>query len=573
MDAANLLKPLLARGALRCIGATTLNEYRKHIEKDAAFERRFQQVFVGEPSVVDTVAILRGLKDTYEAHHGVELMDAALVGAAQLSDRYISHRFLPDKAIDLIDEACANVRVQLDSQPEVIDQLERQILQLQVEKLAMSKEKDEISKKRLKEVERELADLNEKLLPLKAQLEAERASTHETQRLKEKLHQLQAKAEAAERRNDFAIVADLRYGAIPEVEKQIKQSEAAAKVQKESCLVSKLVGPEQIAEVVARWTGIPVTRLNDSERQRVLNLPSALTKRVVGQNAAITAVSEAILRSRSGLSASHKPCGTFLFLGPTGVGKTELAKALAENLFDSERHVVRIDMSEFMEEHSVARLIGAPPGYIGHDEGGQLTESVRRRPYSVILLDEIEKAHRNIWNVFLQVLDEGHLTDGKGVKVDFSNTIIILTSNIGAQYLLANPSSLEAQKQVTDELSRHFRPEFLNRLDDIIFFQPLSEEKLEEIVQIQVATAAARLQEKGMQLQVTPGACNTIIKEAYNPSMGARPLRRYLEKTVMTPISRRLVSGELSSGDIIRVVTPTSAARLRNQRNNSGQSI
>jgi len=558
MDAANLLKPMLARGELRCIGATTLDEYKKHVEKDPAFERRFQQVYVGQPSVLDTVSILRGLKETYEAHHGVHLVDAALISAAQLADRYITHRFLPDKAIDLVDEACASVRVQLDSQPEVIDQLERKRMQLEVEQHALMKEKDQASKDRLKEAQKELANVQEQLAPLKARLEAERSRSNEVRDLKSKLEGLKTKADVAERRGDFGLAADLRYGAIPDVEKAIARKEVEIEEEKgrSDRMVSETVGPEQIAEVVARWTGIPVTRLNETEKQRLLGLEVALASRVVGQAEAVKAVAEAVLRSRSGLANPHKPTGSFLFLGPTGVGKTELAKALAEQLFDSDRAIVRLDMSEYMEQHAVARLVGAPPGYVGYDEGGQLTEAVRRRPYAVVLLDEVEKAHPRVWNIFLQVLDEGRLTDGKGKTVDFSNTVVILTSNLGAEHLLdhkGGPLAPDSVRAVMDTVRGHFRPEFLNRLDEIVVFSPLGQDNLKKVVQLQALELGRRLSERAIKLNVTDDACAKVLEESYNPLYGARPLRRYLEKVIITPLSRRILSGQLPDHSKVRV--------------------
>eukprot|EP00668_Euglena_longa_P002968 GGOE01003465.1.p1 GENE.GGOE01003465.1~~GGOE01003465.1.p1 ORF type:complete len:907 (-),score=152.93 GGOE01003465.1:259-2955(-) len=559
MDAANLLKPMLARGELRCIGATTLDEYKKHVEKDPAFERRFQQVYVGQPSVLDTISILRGLKETYEAHHGVHVLDAALISAAQLADRYISHRFLPDKAIDLVDEACASVRVQLDSQPEVIDNLERRRMQFEVEQHALLKEKDKASQERLKEVQKELANIHEELAPLKARLEAERGRSNEIRDLKTKLDNLKMKAEMAERRGDYGLAADLRYGAIPDVEKAISKKEVEVEEEKSSTdrMVSETVGPEQIAEVVARWTGVPVARLSESEKQRLLNLESTLACRVVGQQEAVVAVADAVLRSRSGLANANKPTGSFLFLGPTGVGKTELAKALAEQLFDSDHNIVRIDMSEYMEQHAVARLIGAPPGYIGYDEGGQLTEAVRRRPYSVVLLDEVEKAHPRVWNVFLQVLDEGRLTDGRGKTVDFSNTVVILTSNLGAEHLLnlnGGPLTPASIQSVMETVKSHFRPEFLNRLDEIVVFHPLGQENLKKVVQMQTLELGKRLTEKDIHMVVTDDACSQVLTDSYNPLYGARPIRRYLEKNIITPLSRRILAGQLPDHSKVKVL-------------------
>jgi ATP-dependent Clp protease ATP-binding subunit ClpB len=544
MDAANLLKPMLARGELRCIGATTVNEYRKHVEKDAAFERRFQQVLVKEPTVEDTVSILRGLKKKYETHHGVVIADAALVSAAQLSSRYITNRFLPDKAIDLIDEACANTRVQLDSQPEAIDQLERRKLRLEVEAMSLDKEKDkdEMTSQRLERVKNELSAVNEQLSALKAQYESERGSIDEINRLKRKIEDLKQNIEAAERRRDLARVADLRYGALPEtetalkklIEKQRLEDASKAGEKKEGKrLLSEQVGPEEIAEVVARWTGIPVTRLNQTEKQRLLKLGDHLHRRVVGQEEAVDSIAEAVLRARAGLARPHQPLGSFLFLGPTGVGKTELAKALCEELFDTEKNMVRIDMSEYMEQHAVARLIGSPPGYVGHEEGGQLTEAIRRNPYSVVLFDEVEKAHRQVWNVLLQLLDDGRLTDGQGHVVDFSNVVVIMTSNLGAQYLLEDITKLKdgekidqaTRAKVMSAVKGHFAPEFLNRLDDIIIFNPLSKGELRKIIRIQLQTLADRLKEQNIQLALDDNGIDVILEHAYNPVYGARPIR------------------------------------------------
>ncbi|PRP88370.1 AAA ATPase domain-containing protein [Planoprotostelium fungivorum] len=565
MDAANLLKPMLARGELRCIGATTLEEYKKYVEKDAAFERRFQQVYVSEPTVPDTISILRGLKERYETHHGVRISDAALVIAAQLAHRYITNRFLPDKAIDLVDEACANTRVQLNSQPEAIDHLERRQLQLEIEATAMAKEDDVNSKQRLEKINQELARIKDELQPLKLRYEDERQRNEELRNLSKKLEDLKLKIEQAERRADKALVADLRFYAVPEVEKQIKK----LRTEKKSAindLVSDTVGQEQIAEVVARWTGIPVTKLSQTEKERLLNLASELHARVVGQDEAVDSVADAVLRSRAGLARENQPSGSFLFLGPTGVGKTELAKALAYELFDDEKHIVRIDMSEYSEQHSVARLIGAPPGYVGYDEGGQLTEAVRRRPYSVILFDEVEKAHPQIFNILLQVLDDGRLTDGKGRTVDFTNVVIILTSNLGSEHLLADikvDSSTvpEATKdKVMNTVKRHFRPEFLNRLDDIVIFSPLVRDQLKEIVRIQMKSLVKRLEDRNITVDLQDSAAALILKQSYDPLYGARPMRRYLEKHLVTELSRLIIGGKLKERD--RVIITTSEDKL-----------
>lgn len=591
MDAANLLKPMLARGELRCIGATTTAEYRKYVEKDPAFERRFQPVQIGEPSVAATVSILRGLKDKYEAHHGIRIMDSALVLAAQLADRYITNRFLPDKAIDLVDEACANVRVQLDSQPEQIDALERQLLQLEIEATAMEAEKgNPASAQRLEEVRAEMARLEDELAPLKMQYEKERSRVDEQRNLQNKIAETQQKIIKATNSGDLARAADLKYGALPELEQQLREvtsrieAERTAMMSGEeqpNTLLSEIVTPEKIAEITSRWTGIPVTKLTGSERAKLLELGSILRQRVVGQDEAVDAVAEAVLRSRAGMGRLNQPTGSFLFLGPTGVGKTELAKALAAELFDSEKHMVRIDMSEYMEQHSVARLIGAPPGYVGHEEGGQLTEAIRRKPYSVILLDEVEKAHPAIFNVLLQVLDDGRLTDGQGKTVDFSNTVVIMTSNLGSQFL--SPDAVRAstedslasdpdgrrvrqklmdvrgslpepvKENVMNVVRGHFRPEFLNRLDDIIIFNPLGMDALREVVRLQARVLGERLSDKNIDLIMDDSAIDFILRESYTPEYGARPIRRYLEKTVTNELSRALVASELQNNSYVYV--------------------
>ncbi|KAL2482377.1 Chaperone protein ClpB1 [Forsythia ovata] len=552
MDAANLFKPMLARGQLRCIGATTLEEYRKYVEKDAAFERRFQQVYVAEPSVVDTISILRGLKEKYEGHHGVKIQDRALVVAAQLSSRYITGRHLPDKAIDLVDEACANVRVQLDSQPEEIDNLERKRIQLEIELHALEKEKDKASKARLVDVRKELDDLRDKLQPLMMKYRKEKERIDELRRLKQKRDELLYALQEAERRYDLARAADLKYGAIEEVETAIARLESGAS---EDGMLTETVGPEQIAEVVSRWTGIPVTRLGQNEKERLIGLTDRLHQRVVGQNQAVAAVAEAVLRSRAGLGRPQQPTGSFLFLGPTGVGKTELAKALAEQLFDDDNLMIRIDMSEYMEQHSVARLIGAPPGYVGHEEGGQLTEAVRRRPYSVILFDEVEKAHPTVFNTLLQVLDDGRLTDGQGRTVDFTNTVIIMTSNLGAEYLLRGlmgKCTMEsAREMVMQEVRKHFKPELLNRLDEIVVFDPLSHDQLRKVCRLQLKDVASRLAERGIALGVTEAAVDVILAESYDPVYGARPIRRWLEKRVVTELSKMLVKEEIDENSTV----------------------
>jgi ATP-dependent Clp protease ATP-binding subunit ClpB len=564
MDAANLLKPLLARGQLRCIGATTLTEYRQYVEKDPAFERRFQQVYVGEPSVEDTVSILRGIKEKYEIHHGVRVTDGALVAAAKLSARYISQRKLPDKAIDLVDEACANQRVQLDSQPEAIDQLERHKLQLEVEETALKKESDDASKRRLEKVAEELANIREELARLKARYQMEKSGVDELQSLKKEIEATKTAIAECERRYNLPRAAELKYTILPDLEKRLQQASLSRSDSGESePMLSEVVGPEQIAEVVSRWTGIPVSRLARGEKERLLDLATELHRRVVGQDEAVDAVAEAVLRSRAGLSREGKPMGSFLFLGPTGVGKTELAKALAESLFDSDKHMVRIDMSEYMEKHAVSRLIGAPPGYIGHDEGGQLTEAVRRRPYTVVLFDEVEKAHPDVWNILLQVLDDGRLTDSQGRTVDFSNVVIILTSNLGAEHLLKGFKDSDmstsgalptyVREKVMAEVRRNFRPEFVNRLDDIVIFSPLTQSHLRNIVQIHLRSFEKRLADKDISLTLTDLACDFVLLKAYDPSFGARPIARFIEKVIGTEISRLIISERLPDQSMVTV--------------------
>eukprot|EP00262_Sarcandra_glabra_P016342 TRINITY_DN529_c0_g1_i1.p1 TRINITY_DN529_c0_g1~~TRINITY_DN529_c0_g1_i1.p1 ORF type:complete len:915 (-),score=221.58 TRINITY_DN529_c0_g1_i1:123-2867(-) len=565
MDAANLLKPMLARGQLRCIGATTLEEYRKYVEKDAAFERRFQQVYVAEPSVADTVSILRGLKERYEGHHGVRIQDRALVVAAQLSSRYITGRHLPDKAIDLVDEACANVRVQLDSQPEEIDNLERKRIQLEVELHALEKEKDKASKARLVEVRKELDDLRDTLQPLMMKYRKEKERVDEIRRLKQRREELLFSLQEAERRMDLARVADIKYGALQEIDTAINKLEGNTDTD-ENLMLTETVGPDQIAEVVSRWTGIPVTRLGQNDKERLIGLGDRLHKRVVGQDQAVNAVAEAVLRSRAGLGRPQQPTGSFLFLGPTGVGKTELAKALAEQLFDDENLLIRIDMSEYMEQHSVSRLIGAPPGYVGHEEGGQLTEAVRRRPYSVVLFDEVEKAHIAVFNTLLQVLDDGRLTDGQGRTVDFTNTVIIMTSNLGAEDLLAGllgKSSMQtARDRVMQEVRRHFRPELLNRLDEIVVFDPLSHEQLRKVARLQMKDVAGRLAERGIAIAVSDAALDIVLAEAYDPVYGARPIRRWLEKKVVTQLSKMLIREEIDENSTVYIDAATGKKEL-----------
>jgi ATP-dependent Clp protease ATP-binding subunit ClpB len=559
MDAANLLKPMLARGELRMIGATTIDEYRKHIEKDAAFERRFQQVAVNEPSVPDTISMLRGLQDRYEAHHGVHITDAALVAAAQLSNRYISHRFNPDKSIDLIDEAAARKRTILDSRPEKIDQLERQILQLEIEATALGREKDKDSKRRQTDIQKEVSNLKEELSPLMSKWQAERGRAEELKEVKERLTVLEAKANAAERSGDYEKAADLKYGAIPDLKahlKRMEKEEAERKLEMND--VGDSVTPDDIAEVISRWTGIPVTRLNQSEKDRLLKLENRLQERVIGQEQAIKQVTDCILRSKAGLSRPSQPTGSFLFLGSTGVGKTELAKSLFSELYDGdERHLVRIDMSEYTEAHSVARLIGAPPGYIGHDEGGQLTEAVRRRPYTVVLFDEIEKAHPRVLTLLLQVLDEGRLTDSKGRTVDFTNTVVILTSNVGARHLkdITEDNGLRdaAHAKVLAEVTSLFPPEFLNRLSALIIFNSLGESQLQKIVRKAMTSVSKRLASRGVRVVLESSGVKSILEASYDPQYGARPVERYLESTIVTTLSKMLISGEISSGSSVYI--------------------
>ncbi|KAJ8752714.1 hypothetical protein K2173_007024 [Erythroxylum novogranatense] len=563
MDAANLFKPMLARGQLRCIGATTLEEYRKYVEKDAAFERRFQQVYVAEPSVTDTINVLRGLKEKYEGHHGVTIQDRALVVAAQLSSRYITGRHLPDKAIDLVDEACANVRVQLDSQPEEIDNLERKKIQLEVERHALEKEKDKASKARLAEVVKELDDLRDRLQHLTMKYKKEKGRIDEIRRLKQKREEILYSTQEAERRYDLARAADLKYGALEEVDAAIARLEGSVE---ENLMLTETVGPEHIAEVVSRWTGIPVTRLGQNDKERLIGLADRLQQRVVGQYQAVEVVAEAVLRSRAGLGRPQQPTGSFLFLGPTGVGKTELAKALAKQLFDDENQMVRIDMSEYMEQHSVARLIGAPPGYVGHEEGGQLTEAVRRRPYSVVLFDEVEKAHPSVFNALLQVLDNGRLTDGQGRTVDFRNTVIIMTSNLGAEHLLTGLTGKctmkVARDRVMQEVRKQFRPELLNRLDEIVIFDPLSRDQLRKVARLQMKDVASRLAERGVALAVTDAALDFILAESYDPVYGARPIRRWLEKKVVTELSKMLVREEIDENSTVYIHAEPSGQSL-----------
>ncbi|WP_128516039.1 ATP-dependent chaperone ClpB [Tabrizicola thermarum] len=552
MDAANLIKPALARGELHCIGATTLDEYRKHVEKDAALARRFQPVFVNEPTVEDTISILRGIKEKYELHHGVKISDSALVAAATLSHRYITDRFLPDKAIDLVDEAASRLRMEVDSKPEELDALDRQILQLQIEAEALKKEDDAASRDRLEKLEKELADLQQKSAEMTAKWQAERDSLEAARSLKEQLDHARAELDQAKREGNFARAGELQYGRIPELEKKLAEAEA----REGEALVAEAVRPEQIAEVVERWTGIPTSKMLEGEKEKLLKMEEELGKRVVGQRAAVEAVSRAVRRSRAGLSDENRPLGSFLFLGPTGVGKTELTKALAEYLFDDDSAMVRIDMSEFMEKHSVARLIGAPPGYVGYDEGGVLTEAVRRRPYQVVLFDEVEKAHPDVFNVLLQVLDDGRLTDGQGRTVDFKQTLIILTSNLGARALSELPEGADAsaaKAEVMEAVRAHFRPEFLNRLDEMIIFDRLNRADMAGIVEIQLKRLEQRLAARKIKLDLDADAKAWLADEGYDPVFGARPLKRVIQRQLQDPLSEMLLAGEVLDGTTIRV--------------------
>ncbi|MCI8781176.1 MAG: ATP-dependent chaperone ClpB [Lachnospiraceae bacterium] len=555
MDAGNMLKPMLARGELHCIGATTLDEYRMYIEKDPALERRFQPVMVNEPTVEDTVSILRGLKDRYEVYHGVKITDASLVAAATLSDRYISDRFLPDKAIDLVDEACAMIKTELDSMPAELDEIRRKIMQMEIEEAALKKETDHLSQGRLENLQRELAEHRDIFNAQKAKWDSEKASVDQVNRVKEQIDELHTQMEAAKRDYNLNKLAELQYGRLPELQKQLEIVEAKAK-EEDRTLVQESVTDDEIAKIISRWTGIPVAKLSEGEREKTLHLEEELHKRVIGQEEGVTLVSEAILRSKAGIKDPTKPIGSFLFLGPTGVGKTELAKTLAASLFDDENNMVRIDMSEYMEKYSVARLIGAPPGYVGYEEGGQLTEAVRRKPYSVILFDEIEKAHPDVFNVLLQVLDDGRITDSQGRTVDFKNTVIILTSNIGSTYLLegvdANGEISEgAREETMADLRAGFRPEFLNRLDEIIFFKPLTKENISGIISILMQELNGRLEGRELSVELTPAAVGFIAEEAYEPAFGARPLKRYLQKNVETLLAKRILEGNISPGETL----------------------
>lgn len=558
MDAGNLLKPMLARGELHCIGATTLDEYRKYIEKDAALERRFQPVMADEPSVEDTITILRGLKERYEVFHGVSIADSALISAATLSHRYISDRFLPDKAIDLVDEACAMIRTEIDSMPTELDEISRKIMQLEIEEAALRKESDKLSAERLEHTRKELAELREDFNAMKARWENEKESIQSVQRLKEEIGSINAQIEAAERAYDLEKLAELKYGKLPQAINELEKAEKESSDSKKNTLLRDRVTEDEIAKIIARWTGIPMTKLLEGEREKILHLDEILHRRIIGQDQAVEKVCEAIIRSRAGISDPGRPTGSFLFLGPTGVGKTELAKALAENLFDDEQNMVRIDMSEYMEKYSVSRLVGAPPGYVGYEEGGQLTEAVRRKPYSVILFDEIEKAHSDVFNILLQVLDDGRITDSQGRTVDFKNTIIIMTSNLGSEYLLSGIDSEgniteEAQNHVTSLLKSSFRPEFLNRLDEIVFYKPLTRQETVKIVDLLIAKIQERLSDQQLTLIVTESARKFIADNGYDPVYGARPLKRFIQSRLETLVARRIIEGNISSDGVITV--------------------
>jgi ATP-dependent Clp protease ATP-binding subunit ClpB len=559
MDAGNMLKPMLARGELHCIGATTLDEYRKHVEKDAALERRFQPVLVNEPSVEDTISILRGLRERYELHHHVRIQDAALVAAAQLSHRYITDRFLPDKAIDLMDEAAAKLRTEMESMPEELESLERRLLQLEIEREALKKEKDQSSKDRLASLEKQIAEVRHERDTLKARWNAEKGSLGDVQKLREAIEIARNEMESARRQSDLGRVAEYQYGKLPGLEKQLRELEARTQSARHGPrLLQEEVTADEVAEVVARWTGIPVSRLLEGEKEKLLRLDSILHQRVIGQNEAVAAVADAVIRARSGLKDPKRPIGSFIFLGPTGVGKTELARALAESLFDSEDSMVRIDMSEYMEKHAVARLIGAPPGYVGYEEGGQLTEAVRRRPYCVALFDEIEKAHHDVFNVFLQILDDGRLTDNQGRTVDFRNTIIIMTSNIGSPLLVESASDSGeipegVRRKVMAEVRTHFRPEFLNRVDDTVLFKPLTLADIKQIVELQLQLLRRRLEDRRIELALSEAAKEHLAREGYDPVYGARPLKRFLQRAIETPLSRKLIAGEIADGSRVVV--------------------
>ena len=557
MDAGNMLKPMLARGELHCIGATTLDEYRQYIEKDQALERRFQPVMVDQPTVEDTISILRGIKDRYEVYHGVKITDSSLVAAATLSNRYITDRFLPDKAIDLVDEACAMIKTEMNSLPAELDEVQRKIMQMEIEEAALKKEDDRLSKERLEELQKELAEMREDFKARKARWENEKASVEKVSKLREEIESVNSEIQIAQRNYDLNKAAELQYGRMPELKKQLEEEEERV-AKEDRSMVRESVTEDEIAKIISRWTGIPVAKLTESERNKTLHLDKILHERVVGQDEAVELVTESIIRSKAGIKDPSKPIGSFLFLGPTGVGKTELAKALAESLFDNEQNIVRIDMSEYMEKHSVARLIGAPPGYVGYEEGGQLTEAVRRKPYSVVLFDEIEKAHPDVFNILLQVLDDGRITDSKGKTVDFKNTILIMTSNIGSSYLLEGIDEdgnikPEAQDMVMNDLKNHFRPEFLNRLDETIMFKPLTKANITNIIDLLVKDLNRRLADKELSVELTPAAKNYVADHGYEPMYGARPLKRYLQKSVETLAARLILSDGVDAEDTILI--------------------
>ena len=565
MDAGNLLKPKLARGELHCIGATTLDEYRKYIEKDAALERRFQKVLVDQPTVEDTISILRGLKERFEIHHGVRITDNALIACATLSDRYISDRFLPDKAIDLMDEAASMIRTEIDSMPSELDEISRKIMQLEIEKQALSKETDKASKGRLEALEKELSQLRDESNAMRAQWEGEKKAITEVKAVKQQIEDVKHQMEEAERNYDLEKLAQLKYGTLPDLERKLEEEKGKADKAEEARLLKEEVTEEEIAEVISGWTGIPVSKLVESEKEKLLKLPEILHKRVVGQEEGVKAVAEAVLRARAGLKDEKRPIGSFIFLGPTGVGKTELAKALSEALFDSEKNMIRIDMSEYMEKHSVSRLVGAPPGYVGYDEGGQLTEAVRRKPYSVILFDEIEKAHPDVFNILLQLLDDGRLTDNQGRTVDFKNTIVIMTSNIGSNYLIDGirqdgTVDEEVKQKVEDETKKYFRPEFLNRIDDIVVFSPLTEDQIVKIIELAMKDIEKRLEERNITLEMTDAAKKFIADESYDPAYGARPVKRFLQRNVETELAGELIKGTVGDGD--RVIMDSDGSKL-----------
>jgi len=555
IDASNMLKPALARGDLRCVGATTLNEYKKYIEKDAALERRFQQIYVGEPSVEDTIAILRGLKERYEVHHGVRIKDSAIVAAATLSNRYITDRFLPDKAIDLIDEAASRLRIEIDSLPQEIDQLQREIMQLEIERQALQREEDERSKARLREIEQRIADLKEKSSGMKAKWQSEKEAIERMRTAKAELEQLKVQLDQARNAGDLGRASEIQYGQIPELERKLEAEQAKlAKIQQDGVTLKEEVDEEDVAEVVAKWTGVPVTKMLEGEMQKLLTMEERLRQRVIGQDEALEAVANAVRRARAGLQDPNRPVGSFIFLGPTGVGKTETARALAEFLFDDEHAMVRLDMSEYMEKHAVARMIGAPPGYVGYEEGGQLTEAVRRRPYSVILFDEIEKAHGDVFNVLLQILDDGRLTDSKGRTVDFKNTVLIMTSNLGSREIQAvSDDEKQVHEAVMQVLRDHFKPEFLNRIDDIVIFHRLSREQISQIIEVQLERLRAMLRERNISLVLDNSARELLAHEGYDPNFGARPLKRAIQTLIQNPLALKLLRGEISPGQTVTV--------------------